>query len=127
VTETRSRGLMATLILGVVGGIALIVTDVYSKFGPLGLLTYAIILLAIVVYLRGGRVDTFRRRFTISLGSFMLATVIFYGYILLVENRNALESGIWPNMWPLLLVAAVGTILSAAIAALTRVRTIGAG
>lgn len=126
-TETRSRGLMATLILGIVGGIALILTDVYSKFGPLGLLTYAIIMLAIAVYLRAGRFDTFHRRFEISLGSFMLATVIFYGYILLVENRHALESGIWPNIWPLLLAAVVGAILSAAIAALTRVRTIGAG
>lgn len=105
--------------LGVLGGAALIVTFMLTHRGSTGLIPYAAIVLAGAVYLRVERVKPFARRMTLSAGSFMVATVILYGFIELFQVRREHSLSLLDHAWRLGLMLLIGSISAAAVAQLT--------
>jgi hypothetical protein len=101
--------------LGLLGGGALIATVSLSHRGPLIFLPYAAIVLATAVYLRLERVQGFTRRFALSLGIFMISTVILYLFI----GLNTVQISVFGHVWRLGFMLVIGSILSAAVAQLT--------
>ena len=111
------------LALGLLGGGALITVAWTTTRGPLVLIPYAALILAAWLYLRLESVQGWSRRFILTLGSFMVATVLFYLFIGAVLARTLLEIPAWGHAWRLGLMLLIGTVLSAAVAQLTATRT----
>lgn len=107
------------LALGFLGGAALITIEWTSTRGPLVLLAYAALVLAAGAYLRLELVQDWRRRFVLTLGSFMLATLMLYLFIGLVLTRQLSVISAWGHAWRLGLMLVIGSALSAAVAQLT--------
>jgi len=110
-----------TLALGLLGGGALIATAWNTTHGPLVLVPYAALVLAAAVYLRVERVQYFGRRFGMTLGVFMFATVLFYLYVGLFTAKTLFIIPLWGHAWRLGFMLAIGSALSAAVAQLTTV------
>ncbi|HXH90326.1 MAG TPA: hypothetical protein VNN25_02010 [Thermoanaerobaculia bacterium] len=113
------RPVAFTLALGLLGGAALIVTSSAISRGPIVLLPYALLVLATAVYLRIEHVQHFARRFSLALGSFMVATVVLYLFIGLVAAKSLFVISLWGHAWRLGIMLAIGAALSAAVAQLT--------
>ena len=121
----RFPTLLFTAGIGVAGGAAIIAANDLSTYGPLVLVPYALILIVTALYLRRKRIERFAGRFNVSLGAFMIATLVVYVWILTIDNPQAVRAGVWPLLWPLAMMICVGSALSAGVAALTRVRQNG--
>ena len=90
VTGTAThRPVAFALALGVLGGGALITTAWLTARGPIIFLPYAAIVLAAAFFLRIEAVRPLSRRFLLSLGAFMLATIILYVFIGTVSTRHS--------------------------------------
>lgn len=113
---------MTAILIGIAGAAAIIAANDLSTFGPLVLLPYGAMLIAVAVYLRRQGIAGFGARFGVVLSTFMVATVAVYVWILAVDNPAALRVGLWSLAWPLLFMLGVGAVLSAAIAAVTGTR-----
>jgi len=113
------RPVAFTLALGLLGGAALIVTSWATSRGPIVLLPYALLVLATAAYLRIEHVQHFARRFSLALGSFMVATVVLYLFIGLVAAKSLFVISLWGHAWRLGIMLAIGAALSAAVAQLT--------
>ena len=113
------RPVAFTLALGLLGGAALIVTSWAISRGPIVLLPYALLVLATAAYLRIEHVQHFARRFSLALGSFMVATVVLYLFIGLVAAKSLFVISLWGHAWRLGIMLAIGAALSAAVAQLT--------
>jgi hypothetical protein len=87
-TATR-RPVAFALALGVLGGGALIVTTWITSRGQMIFLPYVAIVLASVFFRRTEAVTPLSRRFALSLGAFMLATLILYVFIAAVAVPKA--------------------------------------
>jgi hypothetical protein len=123
VTGTATnRSAAFVLSLGVLGGGALITTAAVSHRGPLVFLPYTAIVIISAVILRAEAVQPFSRRFLLGLGSFMLATLIFYLFVSTV-SRGVSEIPILGHAWRIGFMVVIGSILSAAVAQLTGTRS----
>lgn len=120
--DATNRPVAFVLALGVLGGAALIVTVSLTRRGPLIFLPYSAIVLAGATYLRLERVRPFSRRFALSVGSFMVATLIFYLYIFFVHARPAPQISLWGHAWRVGLMLLIGSALGGAVAQLTTTR-----
>lgn len=119
-TGTATRQPVAfALALGLLGGGALITTAWTTTRGPLVLFPYAALVLVTAAYLRLERVQLFRRRFAIALGSFMFATVLLYLFIGLVAAKTLFVITPSGHAWRLGVMLAIGAALSGAVAQLT--------
>jgi len=119
-SNATQRPLAFILALGTLGGAALIVTLFVTSRGPIVFLPYAAIVLTGLVYLRVERVRPFAKRFTLSLGSFMLATIVFYVFNI---ARSSADISILGHAWRLGFMLAVGSVLGAAVAQLSSTTT----
>ncbi len=119
VETATHRPLAFALALGLLGGGALIITEWTTTRGPLVLVPYALLVLVAAVYLRIERVQHFSRRFAMTLGAFMFATVLFYLFIGLVAAGTLFTIPISGHAWRLGFMLLIGGALSAAIAQLT--------
>lgn len=117
-TATR-RPVAFALALGLLGGGALIMTAWTTTRGPLVLVPYAVLVLVTAVYLRVERVQHFGRRFALALGAFMIATVLLYLFIGLVDAKTLFMISLLGHSWRLGLMLLLGIALSAAVAQLT--------
>ena len=117
--SATQRPIAFALSLGLLGGAALITVEWTTKRGPLVLIPYAVLILVSAFYLRGERVQHWPRRFALSLGAFMSATLILYLFIGSVATRNLFAISLWGHAWRLGLMLAIGAALSAAVAQLT--------
>jgi len=113
----------ATVALGVAGGGLLITTALLSHRGPLVLVSYAALILAVGLFLRSKAVQPFYRRFSLSLGSFMTATLIFYIFVATVQTNSLFNVSLPGHAWRIGLMLLIGGIISAATAQLTTRRT----
>ncbi len=107
------------LSLGLLGGGALIATVSLSTRGPLIYIPYAAIVLASAAYLRFERVQPFATRFGLSLGAFMVATILLYLFIGLFHAKTLFVISLLGHAWRLGLMLLIGSALSAAVAQLT--------
>jgi biotin transporter BioY len=122
---TRSRLLAPvplSLILGTFSGAALIAVHDNTRRGYWML--YAYMALAMVIGLCVHRLEqtSFRVRFSFSLIAFMTATVLLAGYLILFDNPKMLHAGLWPVLWPQLVMLAIGATISLWLAAITATR-----
>lgn len=113
------RPLAFSLALGLLGAGFIIVTAWNTTHGPLVLIPYAVLVLAAAVYLRVERVQDFKRRFAMTLGVFMFATVLFYLYVGLFTAKTLFIVPLWGHAWRLGFMLLVGSVLSAAVAQVT--------
>jgi hypothetical protein len=121
------RPVAFALSLGLLGGGALITTAVVSHRGWLVFLPYAAIVILSAVILRAETVNPFSRRFSLSLGAFMVATLIFYLFVGAVKAHSLLTISILGHAWRIGLMLLIGSILSAAVAQLTATSNAGPG
>lgn len=108
-----------SLGLGLLGAGALIVTAWNITRGPLVLIPYGALVLVAAVYLRVERVQYFGRRFAMTLGVFMFATVLFYLFVGLVRAGTLFVIPLRGHAWRLGFMLVIGGALSAAVAQLT--------
>jgi hypothetical protein len=113
------RPIAFALSLGLLGGGALIATVSLTHRGPMIYVPYAVIVLAGAFYLRLERVQGFAKRFALSLGAFMFATVLLYGFIGLVQARTLFIIPLSGHAWRLGGMLLIGAALSAAVSQLT--------
>jgi hypothetical protein len=114
-----SRPLAFTIALGILGGAALIATVVLSRRGPMIFLPYAAIVLAGAFYLRLDHVRPFTLRLIVSTGSFMIATLIVYVFIVGFEAHSARHISVIGHAWRLGLMLLIGVVLASVVAYLT--------
>jgi glucose uptake protein GlcU len=117
-TATR-RPVAFTLSLGVLGGGALITTAAVSHRGWFVFLPYATIVVLSAVILRAETVRPFLRRFLLSLGAFMIATLIFYVFMRTVPRERVLYISVIGHAWRIGFMLVIGSVLSTAVAQLT--------
>lgn len=120
------RPVAFVLAFGALGGAALITTVSVSRRGPMIFLPYAAIVLACAALLRAERVNGFGRRFALHLGAFMTSTIVVYLFIGQFKARTLTSISLSGHAWRLGGMAAIGTILSLAVAQLTATRTTAA-
>jgi hypothetical protein len=121
--EATRRPIAFALSLGVLGGAALISTVSLTSRGPMVFVPYAALVIATALFLRVERVRPFMRRFSLALGSFMVATVALYVFIFTVANVPVIHGlAIGGHAWRLGMMLGIGSILSAAVAQLTSTR-----
>lgn len=118
VGSATDRSLAFSLALGVLGGSALIVVEWASTRGPLVLLPYAALILTALFYLRVEHVHGWSRRFSITLSSFMVATLLLYLFIGLVLAGSLATLSLTEHAGRLGLMLLIGSVLSAAVAQL---------
>jgi hypothetical protein len=119
---TSSHALIAALVLGALGGGALILTTMLTRRGQMIFLPYGALIAAIALYVRSRRVTSYATRFSASLCGFMLASIILYGYLITAVNPHMLHVSLWRNVWPLLVFALIGSVTSAIVAKVTPAR-----
>ncbi|HXG97898.1 MAG TPA: hypothetical protein VNJ06_12425 [Gemmatimonadales bacterium] len=108
----RSLLFSQALVLGALGGVALILVQVFSTRGPLIFIPYAAMFGALAPLLARYRNEGFLTRTGAGFAAFLMATVMAYAFIVLWANRGV------PSM-SLIGVARFATVLGsgAAIAA----------
>ncbi|MFZ2493717.1 MAG: hypothetical protein WA208_19730 [Thermoanaerobaculia bacterium] len=116
VGSATDRSVAFTLALGLVGGSALILVEWASTRGPLVLVPYAALVLTALAYLRVEHVPGWSRRFSMTLGSFMLATLLLYLFIGLVLAGSLIRTSLAGHAWRLGLMLVIGSVLAAAVA-----------
>jgi hypothetical protein len=117
--SATDRPLAFVFALGALGGAALITVEWATTRGPLILFPYAALAIVSAVYLRFECVQGWLRRFSLALGSYMVATVTLYLFIGLVLARSLFDISAWGHMWRLGLMLLIGSALSAAVAQLS--------
>jgi drug/metabolite transporter superfamily protein YnfA len=111
------------LAFGVLGGAALITAVSISTRGPVIFLPYAAIVLACAALLRAERVQGFGRRFALHLGVFMTSSIVLYVFIGKFQAHTLSNISASGHAWRLGVIAAIGSVLSLAVAQLTATRT----
>ena len=122
--SATDRPMAFVLALGLLGGAALVTLEWTTTRGPLVLIPYAAIILVSWLYLRLERVQGWSRRFILTLGSFMVATVVLYVFIGAVLARSLFVISAWGHTWRLGLMLLIGALLSAAVAQLTATKPV---
>jgi hypothetical protein len=115
--DFRNPTLPRALVLGALGGIALVLVSIYSNRGPLIFLPYTALLAALAA-LVGLREPSFRTRFVAVLAGFMVASLILYVYVG-VFGSSANTVSVSGHTWRLAFLLAVGALLAAAISYVT--------
>lgn len=117
-TATSSVPLFS-LSAGVLGGALLIITQALASRAPMIYLPYAAVVVLTAVWLRVDRVQPFARRWLLSLGTFMVSTIILYFYIGLRSSHTLFKISLLGHAWRLGLMLAIGAVISGAVAFLT--------
>ena len=113
------RPVFFSLSIGLLAAGLMVATAWNTTRGPLILLPYGALILIAAIYLRVERVPHFRQRFLMTLGAFMLATVLFYLFIAIFIAKTLLIIPAWGHAWRLGLMLLIGSALSGAVAQLT--------
>lgn len=114
--ESAKKPIPVALALGFLGGAALIMTTELTTNGPAIYIPYAVLIIATFAALRAVHWTSFSKRFSTSLLTFMVATVIWYLFIGIFDAGTILEIPIWGHIWRVGFFAAIGGILSLAVA-----------
>lgn len=114
-----SRPLAFSTAAGILGAGALITTIWNSHRGPLVLVPYAALVVMVALYLRFEQVQGFGRRFAMTLGAFMVATVITSIFVGAVIAKTLFVISAAGYAWRFGIMLAIGAVLSAAVAQLT--------
>jgi len=117
------RPVAFAVALGVLGGSALIATTMLSSRGPLIVIPYAALVIVAALFLRAEVVQPLSRRFSVTLGAFMIATVILYLFIGIFAAHSLTTIPLMGHLWRLGVMLGIGAVLSAAVAQVTATAT----
>src|SRR5947209_7563640 len=95
------RPLAFAVALGILGGSALIATTMLSSRGPLILVPYAALVIIAGLFLRAEVVQPLSRRFSLTLGAFMIATVILYLFTAIFAAHSLTTISLAGHLWRL--------------------------
>jgi hypothetical protein len=119
ILSLRNPALRLGAIVGLLGGLALVAVPVFGFRGPTIYVPYTVLVLALtgLAALR----PTYGRweRFGLVLTGFMVASLVMYLYIILIDNPDALSISLLGHAWRLGFLLGVGAILSAPAAFVT--------
>ena len=110
---SRNPTLLRAIVLGALGGVALILTSAYSTRGPLIYVPYAALLAALAALVV--RQPHFSARFAAILAGFMTASLVLYVYIGAFGGSPASSVSLFGHTWRLAFLLSVGAVLSLAI------------
>gem|GEM_PF-2370930 len=108
------------LVLGALWGVILIALSLLSTGGGFVLFVYAGLMLAMAVYLAIMRVESFGRRFSLTVTAFMTATLLLYWFTLPPLARTF---SVWGHAWRIGFALALGSIAAAVVAAFSSRRS----
>jgi len=108
--------------MGILGGGALILTAILTRRGQMIFLPYGVLIVAVAFYLRSRRITSFGRRFAAVLVAIMVATLIFFYYLVAIANPARLHDPVWNKVWPLAIFFLIGSVISAIVAKVTPAR-----
>lgn len=114
--ESVKKPIPVAFALGILGGATLIITTELTNTGPAIYIPYAILVIAIFATLRLINWPELSKRFTTSFLAFMVASIIMYLFIGIFDAGTILEIPLWGHIWRLGFFAAIGGILSLAVA-----------
>lgn len=114
--ESAKKPIPVALALGISGGAALIITTLLTSKGLAIFIPYTALLVATFTALLVVNWSSFSKRFTTSFLTFMVATIITYLFIGIFDAGTILEITAWGHIWRLGLMAAIGGLLSFAVA-----------
>ena len=113
-----------TVIVGTLGGLALITVAAIADKGERIYLPYAILVLALTAVLRWHRDLTPRERVILFASGFMVASVMFYLWLILWANPSALRIPLLGHAWRLGFLLGVGASIGAVASVLTGARSV---
>ena len=113
-----------TVVVGTLGGLALITVAAIADKGEQIYWPYAILVLALTVVLRWHRDLVPRERVILFASGFMLASLMLYLYIILWANPSALRIPLLGHAWRLGFLVGVGATLGAVASVLTGARSV---
>jgi len=119
--QSAKKPIPVALALGIIGGAALIITTIVTTKGLAIFIPYTALIIATFAALRVVQWSAFSKRFTSSFLAFMVATISLYLFIGIVDAGTILEISVWGHTWRLGLMAAIGGLLSFAVAYLANI------
>ena len=114
--ESVKKPIPVAFALGILGGAALIITTIVTSKGLAIFIPYTALIVATFAALRAIHCSSFSKRFASSFLAFMVATIILDLFIGIYDAGTILEVPVWGHLWRLGLMAAIGGLLSFAIA-----------
>ena len=109
------------LVIGIVGGVALIAASELST-PMVGLIIYALSVVVAAAYVRANRIPSFGKRFEAVLIAFVVESILFYGFIIGQNITQRAFYGTLPgHLWRLAFIVTLGAAISAVMALFTRV------
>ena len=115
--QTSNRSIRLAVAIGILTGIALIVTEGFTTKGPAVFLPYAALLVASFFVLRKESQPAFSHRFTAVFLAFAVATAVFYAAMGIVDPDARLgDISFVGHLWRLGLMTGIGGLASAAVA-----------
>lgn len=120
-SESAKKPIPVAFALGVLGGAALIITTIVTSKGLAIFIPYTALIIATFAALRAVKWSSFFKRFNSSFLAFMIATISLYLFIGIFDAGTILEISAWGHIWRLGLMAAIGGLLSFAVAYLADV------
>ena len=118
------RSFLFATFIGILGGVALILTTMLTRRGQMIFLPYGALIAAVVLYFRWHRVPSFATRFGASLGAIMLSSIIMDSYIITIVNPGVLRGSLWHIVWPLGIFLLIGSAISGIVALATIPRAV---
>ena len=109
----RNSALRLGTIVGLLGGLALVVTVLRFR-GPTIYVPYSVLVLALTTISWFSHPRERWQRFGLVLTGFMVASLTLYLYIILIDNPSALSIPILGHAWRLGLLVTIGAALAGA-------------
>ena len=111
------------LVLGALWGVILIALSLLTTRGVFVLFVYAGLMLAMAVYLAIMRIESFERRFSLTVTAFMTATLLLYWFTCAELAPPARTLPLWGHVWRIGFLLASGSIAAAVVAAFSSRRS----
>ena len=109
--------------IGLLGGAALLAVPILGFRGPAIYVPYAGLVLTLATLAGVHREFGRWHRFELVFTGFMVASLVLYLYIILIDSPSALDIPLLGHAWRLGFAALVGTVLAAATAFFTERRS----
>jgi hypothetical protein len=110
-----NRLLTLTFASGLLGGALLVLASFFLTPGKLVLVPYALLVLGTLLIVRAERISSFRARFAVGLGVFVLGSLALYVAIVVAVGPSF---GILGHLWRLAVVLALGVAVNLPLARL---------
>ena len=116
------RGLLLGSLVGLLGGAALVAVQI-GFTGPMILAPYAALVLILTGVSALDRTLERGQRFGMLFTGFMVASLVLYFYLILIDNPSALSMPLYGHAWRLGFLVGTGAVVSAAGAFATEPRS----